>query len=71
MTKAGLKRHQRAVMQVVDRVKVQKLMAERALILPLVTTNDDEYRSKWTRINELTNQIAEANGGIDAKVRSY
>jgi flagellar hook-associated protein FlgK len=50
---------------------VQQLKAERARILALVTATDDEYRAKWTRVNELTSAIATANGGITKKMERY
>ena len=48
-----------------------RLKAERAKALALPQASEQEYRAKWTEVNRLTVAIAEANGGVDAKMRKY
>jgi hypothetical protein len=55
----------------IDTAEVNRLKAERANVLALATSTDEEYRAKWTRINDLTVAIAQANGGITKKMERY
>lgn len=55
----------------INKTTLKSLLAQRAKALAAPTTTEAEYRAKWARVNELTHQIALANGATADELAAY